>query len=305
MTTRFDDREAVHHELVARLDRFRSNIGERLQPAFDELMDRRGFAGDNVDTYFHPLGQPIVELPLWMIDTVDPTGVTIPDEVALDLFEAGVVGYLHARLQDDFFDERIGEVATTFLLSDACLVRFQRLVAGAVGSSERFWDVYQEVAYAYGDALLLETELHAAGVAYDSEQFDLVLRRSHPLVLTALAALDRADRWELMPEAREFVRAATRAVQIVDDLQDCFVDVANGNLTWVAHQLGGAEGAEGLMIGLLAGKHREVIEGVENSLQAALQSAERLKLAPAVARIAYQRELLATLADHLDRGPGK
>jgi hypothetical protein len=86
----------VQAEIQDRLLRLRERLSADLHPAFDALLERRGFLSTGSDPFFHPLGHPIVSFPVWVADSV---GDHEPDtdERRLDLIEATVVGYLYVR----------------------------------------------------------------------------------------------------------------------------------------------------------------------------------------------------------------
>ena len=235
----------VHAEIRDRLLALRGRLANDLWTAFDALLARRGFLSSEPDTLYNPLGHPLAAFPTWVATAVGRD--TSADEPRLlDLIEATVAGYLYVRVHDDRLDEGIGDPDESLFLADAFLVRHQTLLARHVGSSRRFWDLFEQIADEYAAAMLLERSLMQVGETYGAQEFDLVLGRSRPLVLPGAAMLDVADRWELVEPLQRFVHHAVRATQLVDDLLDCEIDRAAGRLTWVVRRLGGDVSADAL-----------------------------------------------------------
>src|SRR5262249_57932121 len=112
----------VQGEIQDRLLRLRERVSGDLHPAFDALIERRGFLSTESDPFSHPLGHPIASFPVWVAEAV---GDAAPgtDVRLLDLIEATVVGYLYVRVHDDRLDEGIGDPDESPFLADAFLLR--------------------------------------------------------------------------------------------------------------------------------------------------------------------------------------
>jgi hypothetical protein len=266
------DADRVHAELIARLDGLGRRLAPELLPAYEALLDRRGFREADAAALLHPLGQPIVAFPLWVADAVAGPR-PLPPDVVLDVVEATVMGYLYVRVHDDRLDDGIGDPDEALFLASALLVRHQALLARHVGASARFWTMFEQVANDYATAMLLEHRLWSTGAVYGEAEFDQVLRRSQPLVLPGAALLSMADRWELLDDLQRFVRHVVRAGQLVDDLLDCEVDRAAGRFTWVVRRLRGEAGAEALARALLGSGVDEIVADILADVDAATASA--------------------------------
>jgi hypothetical protein len=292
------DAGRIQAAIQARLREQRRRLTPELWPAFDALMARRGFMSDDPAAFFHPLGHPIASFPVWVAMAVgedDPAnGVRL-----LDLIEASVSGYLYVRVHDDRLDEGIGEPDEALFLADAFLVRHQALLARHVGSSARFWSLFEDVAAEYASAMLVERSVMRAGSSYGPDEFDLVLRRSHPLILTGAAILDIADQWQRLESLRSFVHHAVRAAQLVDDLLDCQDDRAAGRLTWVVRRLDGEAGAEAMARALVTGGVDEIITETLADLDEAQAAAGAAGLIEGQAWLDARRAEVLRLRDHI------
>jgi hypothetical protein len=290
--------DRVQRAVQARLRDQRGRLSPDLWAGFDALMARRGFLSDRADVFFHPLGQPIVSFPLWVAAAVGDAGRADEGRL-LDLVEATVVGYLYVRVQDDRLDEAIGDPDEALFLADAFLVRHQALLARHVGSSLRFWDLFEQVAADYSAAMLLERSVMRAGSTYGADEFDRVLRRSHPLVLPGAALLDIADRWDLLQPLRKFVHHAVRAAQLVDDLLDCESDRAAGRLTWVVRRLDGEAGPEAMARAFVTGGFDEIVADALADIDAAQAAASDAGLAEVRAWLDARRAALLGLRERV------
>jgi hypothetical protein len=284
------DAATVQSEVRDRLLSLRQRLAPDLWAAFDALLARRGFLSSDPEPFFHPLGHPIVSFPVWVATAVAPDGTAGRDQV-VDLIEATVDGYLYVRVHDDRLDEDIGDPDDSLFLADAFLVRHQALLARHVGSSPRFWELFEQVAMQYSAAMLLERSLLRPNATYGAREFDVVLGRSRPLVLPGAAVLDIADRWDLIEPLQGFVHHAVRCSQLVDDLLDCELDRAAGRFTWVVRRLGGEDGPQAMALNLLSGG----VDGIVADALADVDAADRL--AAAVGMI----DARAWLADRRDQ----
>ncbi len=282
-------------EVRDRLVALRQRVGEELVADFDDLLDRHDLLSEGEAGMLNPLGQPLLEVALWLVDYAqDQCGTDLGPHL-VDLAEATVVGYLHVRVEDDWVDEGIGHRVRAPMLSDAFLVRHQALLARVVGASPRFWTYFEAVAFAYGDAMVLEARLMDPGQSLGQAEFDAILRRSQPLVLPAAAVLDVVDRWDRLGLLEQLVHHGVRAGQLVGDLVDCREDLAEGNHTWVVRRLGGLEGAPVMTDNLVRGGFDAITGEALDDLGLARDAAEAVPLPAAVDWI----ERRAAGIDHL------
>jgi hypothetical protein len=286
----------VQAEIRERLLALRRQSSADLRPAFDALLERRGFLSSDPDALYNPLGHPIALFPTWVAGAV---GRDDSEERLLDLIEATIAGYLYVRVHDDRLDEGIGDPDESLFLADAFLVRHQALLARHVGSSPRFWNLFEQVAAEYTTAMLLERSLMRLGATYGSDEFDLVLGRSRPLVLPGVAVLDVANRWDLVEPLQRFVHHAVRAAQLVDDLLDCEIDRAAGRLTWVVRRLGGQAGATAMVHALLAGGIDEIVADALDDVDASDAAAAELGMVDARAWLVARRAEIVTLHEKI------
>jgi hypothetical protein len=288
----------VKAEIRDRLLALRGRLAKDLLPAFDALVARRGFSSSESDPLFHPLGHPLASFPTWVATAVGRD--TADDEPRLlDLIEATVAGYLYVRVHDDRLDEGIGDPDESLFLADAFLVRHQTLLARHVGSSRRFWGMFEQVADEYAAAMLLERSLMQVGATYGAHEFDLVLGRSRPLVLPGVAVLDVAGRWDLVEPLQRFVHHAVRATQLVDDLLDCEIDRAAGRLTWVVRRLGGDVSAAEMAHTLLAGGIDEIVADALGDVDASDAAAAEVGMDDARAWLDARRSEIVTLHERI------
>jgi hypothetical protein len=266
------DVDRVRHDVQRRLREQRSRLPVDLVAAFDSLLARRGFLSEERAALSHPLGHPLVTFPFWVADAIGDTG-SGSEARQLDLVEATVTGYLYVRVHDDRLDEGLGDPDEALFLAHSFLVRHQALLARHVGSSPRFWTLFEHVASDYATAMLLERTVMRPGATYGAAEFDRVLRRSHPLVLPGAALLDIGDRWDLLEPVRRFVHHAVRSSQLVDDLLDCELDRSAGRLTWIVRRLGGEEGPRVMARRLIEGGVDEIVAEAETDIDAARTAA--------------------------------
>jgi hypothetical protein len=285
----------VHGEIQARLREMRARLAPPLVPAFDSLIERRGFLSDDIDTFFHPLGHPIAAVPMWVAAAVGDAD----QERLLDVIEATVAGYLYVRVHDDRLDEGIGDPDDALFLADGFLIRHQVLLARHVGASPRFWLLFERVAGEYATAMLLERSLLRAAATYGPAEFDAVLGRSRPLALPGAALLDVADRWELLEPLQRFVHHAVRAAQLVDDVLDCHVDAAAGRQTWVVRRLQRDGGVAAMGRNLVAGGLDEIVAEVLADLDAADGSARAIGMTDASEWLAARRAAVVALHEQI------
>jgi hypothetical protein len=233
-------------EALRRLAAFRGRLGPELGAAFDAFAARlKLFRGDDEHGYFsHPMALPVLELPQWAVAHTARRGRTIAPAVAASLGEAAAMGYLHVRVQDDWFDEAVGDPGTAMRLSDAFFVRHQALLARVVPSRSAFWELFEEVWLGYGEAMLLERRLHKGGQPYDIAAFRRVLTRSRPLALPPAAALFSAHQSEDVELFEQFSAALAVGHQLFADLLHVEKDRTNENRTHVLFRLGAKSGGE-------------------------------------------------------------
>jgi|SoiMethySBSTD1v2_1073268.scaffolds.fasta_scaffold11429_5 hypothetical protein len=286
----------VQAEIHERLLDLRHRAPAELWPAFDALLTRRGFLATEPESFFHPLGHPIASLPVWVGATVGLDG-TDGEARLLDLIEATIVGYLYVRVHDDRLDEGLGDPDESLFLAATFLVRHQTLLARHVGTSERFWTYFEQVAADYSAAMLLERSVLRAGATYGQREFDLVLGRSRPLILPAAGLLDVADRWELLGSLQRFVHHSVRAAQLVDDLLDCEADRAAGRLTWTVRRLGGEAGPTAMVQGLVSGGVDEIVADALRDVEASDAAAVELGMITARSWLAERRVEIVALRE--------
>ncbi|WP_438028048.1 geranylgeranyl pyrophosphate synthase [Sorangium sp. So ce233] len=235
---------SLEAEVLRRLVALRGRLGGELGALFDELATRlRLFEGEPGEGYFsHPMALPVLELPLWVATRFGAPAPGAGSQglptLAVDLAEAAAVGYLHVRIEDDLLDEGLGEPGAAVLLSGALFARHQALLARSLPGGSAFWDLFEEVWFGYGEAMLLERRLHRGGGPRDAEAFRRVLARSRPLVLPAAAALFALSRPERLAALEAFVSALAAAHQLFADLLHAEKDRAIGNATYVLARLG-------------------------------------------------------------------
>ncbi|MGH8885985.1 MAG: geranylgeranyl pyrophosphate synthase [Egibacteraceae bacterium] len=287
-------------EVLRRLAVFRGRLGPELGAAFDALEERLElFRGGHGQGYFsHPMALPVLELPQWAAAHTARQGTAVGPAVAADLVEAAAVGYLHVRVQDDWFDEAVGEPGAAMMLSDALCARHQALLARAVPVGSAFWELFEEAWLGYGEAMLLERRLHRGEAAYDAAAFRSVLARSRPLVLSPAAALFAAGRAEDVETLEQFSAALVTAHQLFADLLDAEKDRANGNRTHVLFRLDGRAGgdreAEALRVALFSrGGFDAVVSDALDELARARRAADALAMPEAV-RFCEERARLMT-----------
>jgi hypothetical protein len=239
-----DSRIRLEVEALGRLASLRARLGPEIGAAFDALAARlRLFDGG----YFsHPMALPVLELPGWAAEHAGRRGAAVNPETTMDLVEAAAVGYLHVRIEDDWFDEGIGEPGAAMMLSNALFVRHQGLLARTIprtipgATAERgFWDLFEEVWLGYGEAMLLERRLHKGEGVRDAAAFQRVLARSRPLILPAAAALFAADRAQDLGAVERICAPLLAGHQLFADLLHAEKDRALGSMTHVLWRLGG------------------------------------------------------------------
>lgn len=264
-------RDELHRHVRTAIEGLRRRVAPRVGGDFDELVRRRHLLSEDPAVFFHPLGQPLAQLPLWVAEAV---GVEDRD-LLLDLVEASVIGYLYVRVHDDVLDEGLGDPTRSMFLADAFLVRHQSLVARHVGSAE-FWSFFEQVANDYSEAMLLEREAYTAEAVCDEEVFDRVLDRSRPLVIPGATLLSIAGRWDLLSSLERFVRHTVKAGQLVDDTIDAHRDLERGNHTWVVRLLGGLDDPGGMGRQLLLGGIDDIVVRVHREIDAAKEAAREV-----------------------------
>jgi hypothetical protein len=284
---------------LERLADFPRRLGPELTAAFDALAARLGlFRGSDRGYFSHPMALPVLELPQWAAAHAARHGSVIAPTVVERLMEAAATGYLHVRVQDDWFDEGVGEPGTTMMLSDVLFARHQALLAREVPCGSAFWELFEEVWLGYGEAMLLERRLHKGEEPYDDAAFRGVLARSRPLVLPPAAVLFAAGRAEDVESLEQFSAALVAAHQLFADLLDAEKDRANTNRTHVLFRLGnragGGQGAEALRVALYSkGGFDAVVHDALEELARARQAADALAM-PEAARFCEERARLMT-----------
>jgi hypothetical protein len=284
-------------EVLRRLSVFRERLGPEVGTAFDALAERlRLFFGHSGEGYFsHPLALPVLELPRW---AAAGHGTMVAPSTLTNLAEAAMAGYLHVRVQDDWFDEQVGEPGAVMMLADALFARHQILLAREVDAGSAFWELFEEVWLGYREAMLFERGLHTSGEPYDAVAFGKVLARSRPLMLPPAAALFVADRPEDVRLLERFASALNAGHQLFADLLDVEKDRANGHMTYVLFRLGArmgdACGADALRVALFSrGGFDAVVSDALDELARAQQAAEALAMPEAVHFLEERAQIMA------------
>lgn len=282
-------------EVRRRLSAFRQRLGPELSAVFDALAARLGlFRSSEREGYFsHPMALPVLELPQWVAARTSRQGAAIAPMAVANLVEAAAVGYLHVRVQDDWFDEAVGEPGAVMMLSDALFARHQALLAREIPFGSAFWERFEEIWLGYGEAMLLERRLHKGTEPYDARAFRRVLARSRPLVLPPAAALFVASHPEDVEALERFSAALVAAHQLFADLLDAEKDQEHGNRTHVLFRLGGeADGdreAGALRIALYSqGGFDAIVSDALEELEQARRAADALGI-PEAARFCEER----------------
>lgn len=236
---------ALEVEAFVRLAALRRRLGGELGALFDALAARlRLFEGGPGAGYFsHPMALPVLQLPRWIAARYGDPGAPL----VVNLAEAAAVGYLHVRVEDDWFDEAIGDPGASMILSGALFARHQALLARELAPASAFWGLFEEVWLGYAEAMLFERRLHQGLRAHDAEAFQQVLARSRPLVLPAAAALFALGREAELPALEALVAALVAGHQLFADLLNIEKDRALGNTTHVLFRLG-ALGSDGAVV---------------------------------------------------------
>lgn len=268
---------------------FRDRLGPLAGEAFDTLATRLGlFREKDGNGYFsHPMALPVLEFPQWAAAHAARRGAAIPPAVVDSLVEAAAAGYLHVRVQDDWFDEGVGDPEATMMLSDMLFTRFQALLARELGRHSAFWELFEDVWIEYGEAMALERALHRGDEPYDATAFQKVLARSRPLVLPPAAALHMAGRSGDIKALERLSAALVTAHQLFADLLDAEKDRAHGNRTHVLFRLGGKAGGDREAIALrvalfVEGGFDAVVRDALDELGRARQAADDLAMPEAV-----------------------
>lgn len=248
--------EGLEDAVLGRLGALRGRLGAELGGAFDRLAARlRLFEGRAGEGYFsHPAALPVLELPVWIAGHAARRGAAGPSSTtrttrALALAEAAAVGYLRVRIEDDWFDEGIGEPGEAAMLAQALFARHQALLSRELPADRGFWALFEEVWLGYGEAMLLERRLHRGEAPHDADAFRRVLARSRPLVLPAAAALFAAGREGDLGALERAVEALAKAHQLFADLLHAERDRAQGNTTHVLFRLGARGGGDAAALG--------------------------------------------------------
>lgn len=277
-------REALVAAIEGDLRALRPRLGPEGARALDDLLARRGIlVEDRRSEYFHPLGQPVVELPAWVAAAARRRGRVIDDETISGLAVASLVGYLHVRVHDDFFDERREQPEAAMVLAAALLVHHQGLLLRHAPAHAELWRLFEALWLDYGEAMLLEHRLVARESSYDRAGYDAVLRQARPLVLPGAAVLARTDLWDWLPPLERFVAQITLSAQLYNDVSGAADDLQAGRYTWVVRRLGGLEGAATLRRRLFfEGGLDELVGEASRAADAASVAAQELGMDEAV-----------------------
>ncbi len=244
--------QALADAVQERIDGWATALPPLLGAEWQALVAR---LGGRLDRYFlHPLAHPLLQLPGWA------TG-----QPELDAAESAACGYLHVRIQDDLFDEGVGQAPGPLLLSDALRSRHLLLLTRAAGTPE----VLDQAAVdweAYGEAMLLERQLQDGAVPWSEARWRQVLDRSMPLALPVVAAARGRGRDGSAEAIRGLIRALVEAHQWLLDLVDVVKDTRHDNRTWLLHELDRQRGDQGRAAWLVAQGCDQVLARIDGLL---------------------------------------
>ena len=278
------DAAAIATAASSGLRAWADGLTPELRAAFDALTGGSGLQADSgADVYLANLSQPVVLLPLWFADGV-------PDAVVVDVIGSALAGYLAVRLHDDWMDEARGDPTEAMLLGTALLARSSSLV-GAHVPDARWWSLHADLWQRYAEAMAFERLVMAKKVPYDDKAFELVLRRSEPLLLPAAALLGARGRWDAVARAGDLVRATVRAHQHFDDLRDALGDFRDGRRTWLIAE-SRAQDAGAFMAWLLRTGADLALERADAELDMALAAAAELGLERGTAWLLERRRAM-------------
>ena len=226
------DDTALSEHISSTIQAFHKQLGPRLGDALSTLLAGSGAnAASDPSRYLHLDAQPMARLPGWVASL---PGVDLSDAQVGDLVTSGVLGYLHARVHDDWFDEDIGESGVVMTLATALLGAHCAFAAKAVGTHAPYHALCVERWAEYGEALLAERASWSSGSEPSSYDFDVILGRSRPLLLPAAGALAAGGAWHRLPQIAQAIDTFVRAHQLQDDLADAPADWARSRRTWAA-----------------------------------------------------------------------
>ncbi|MGY1730530.1 hypothetical protein ACI798_03335 [Geodermatophilus sp. SYSU D01045] len=300
------DSRTIKSRVDQRLIEARDEMRPRIRGAFDGLLDERGLLRLDPAPYSHPLGHPVLDLPVWVVDRLGDEGIEIPEKILTDVLEISALGYLYVRAQDDWLDSASRDDPTLVALGEALLALCTRRLVEVVGDSARFWEFCCSVLQGYSESLLHTHELRREQAPVPRRAFEQLLAQSRPLVLPAAALLARADRWQFLPLLEEFVFTATAASQLFNDLTDLYPDRRRGHRSWTLDAVGGPA-TDPLRpetvwapAGQSSGRVHERIDEALSYHGRSERAAGALALASAEEWLAVRRALLEQLPSALD-----
>lgn len=247
---------------IREVGRFIESLPHGLASSASHLMDRHGYAigSSGEGPHSNVLGQPLFELPIWIDSATDDVGM-LGHGVMQGICFSSLFGYLSVRADDDYFDGHWDDPGAAMMLSTVFRIRHQTLLAEHT-DHRQFWGRFEELWRGYAEAMLVEASLHDAKNHYGPAEFDLVLNRSQPLEIPAIAVLALKDRWEEARSVTLLVGHLAKATQIFDDFVDAPQDLASGNYTWMVRRLGGLDGDASLRQGMVQSCDRVIAEVV-------------------------------------------
>jgi len=285
------------HAVLARVENLVSNLGGELGRHAGSLLDRHGYrpVNDADGPHSNPLGHPLFELPIWLA-TSGQLEPRIDERALVDICEASLFGYLSVRAEDDYFDGAWEDPGAAMILSGVFRARHHALLAPLV-TDRRFWVRYEDLWRGYGEAMLVERDLHRAAARYERDDFDRVLNRSQPLEIPGDAVLVMTGRWEMVDRFARMVRHINTATQLFDDFIDAPDDLESGNLTWMVRRLGGLDGGRALRRGMISGWD-DVVAEIRLESDAAAEIADDLG-------VVNVRRWVASRQSVIDRAAGR
>jgi hypothetical protein len=280
--------------VAAAVERCRLALLPNQRSAFDRMAQRLELTGDSGASYFLAArALPVTQLPTWCCALAGRRGRGLAVDAPDQLCESAVAGYLHVRLQDDLLDEGVGRPVEVMLLAEALLVRHLYLLGEVAGEGAGLRQLVADRWRHYGDAMLLESQVHAGTLPCDTATFLRLLDRSRPLVLPGAAALAAAGLGAEMGPLDDYVGHLVDGHQRFHDLQDAERDLREGRQTLVTRRYGDGGGAAMRRRLVLEGGFDGTVAEARTALEAAASSAAALGLDEAVADAEGRIEAMA------------
>jgi hypothetical protein len=191
-------------------------------------------------------------------------------------------------VDDDLVDGDLMDAPAGTLLAAAFAARHQREL-GTLPLPAPFWDDWERTWEGYAAALLAEQRWARGRGPLGWEEFQVVLGRSRPLHIPAIAALHLTGRLVLREAAAVVTEALLLTSQLWDDVSDLATDLGRGRRTWVTTvALRGPDGKPSWLPGLhgLAQIQARAVQALGDALPAARE----LESAPLIDALHRRRE---------------